>query len=129
MQRLPGFLTLFAVTNIPLFNIEISSENGVVRIAVSGELDVATAPQLDAALQKQPDVAARVVLDLSRVSFMDSTGLRVLLQAHDVAQARGRQLTIVPSDSVTRVIRLTGLAQRLLDETDDPSRISSGTGR
>ncbi len=114
------------MTKVPLFNVEISSENGMVRIAVSGELDLATAPQLEAALQQQSEVAARIVLDLTRVSFIDSTGLRVLLQAHDAAQAHGRGLAILPSEIVTRVIRLTGLDQRLLDDTDDPSRMPSG---
>lgn len=105
---------------LPPFGIETSPQNGLLHVAVSGELDIATAPQLDAALQ-QPDVVTGIVLDLTRVSFIDSTGLRVLLQAHEAAQHRGQQLTILPSAIVTRLIRMTGFSQRLLNDADDRS--------
>jgi anti-anti-sigma factor len=110
--------------NLPPFRIETSPQNGLLHVAVSGELDIATAPRLDAALQ-QPEAATGIVLDLTRVSFIDSTGLRVLLQAHEAARHGGRQLTILPSDVVTRLIRMTGFSQRLLNDVDDRSSTSA----
>ncbi len=85
-------------------------DNGTVSIALEGELDLANAPQLE---ERLADVEGReptrVVVDLGRLAFIDSTGLRVLLQAHARARQSGRELTLRPGDAtVQRVFEITG---------------------
>ena len=84
-----------------------------VAIALSGELDLASVDQLDAALRdaEETDVGW-IVVDLSDVSFIDSTGLAVLLRAKSRSDGR---LSYIPSqhDAVTRLLELTGTIQML----------------
>jgi anti-sigma B factor antagonist len=81
-------------------------------IAVSGELDIATAPELSDTLSRTD--GEPVNLDLSRVSFIDPAGLRVLLTAKRDIDARGGQLVIRnPSWEVQRIARLSGTADDL----------------
>ena len=83
-----------------------------VMLRVGGEVDLATSPQLHAKLVDLVEVgeASSVVVDLTPVAFMDSTGLIVLLAAHKRARANGgRVLLVCPGGPVLRVLRLTGM--------------------
>jgi anti-sigma B factor antagonist len=83
-----------------------------VLLRVGGEVDLATSPQLHAKLVDLVEVgeASSVVVDLTPVAFMDSTGLGVLLAAHKRARANGgRVLFVCPEGPVLRVLRLTGM--------------------
>lgn len=83
-----------------------------VGLAISGEIDLATAPQLDSHVDFSHD-GDLVVLDFSEVSFMDSTGLRSVVRAHEDAGKAGKRLAIVASDNVQKLLQLTGLVDRL----------------
>jgi anti-sigma B factor antagonist len=55
-----------------------------------------------------------LVLDLRKLKFLDSTGLRLIVSAHSRARRCGRRLKIVPgSSAVKRIFRLTGMNDRL----------------
>ena len=87
---------------------------GFTRVTLCGELDLATAPQLADALANAPDGAAVVILDLSGLTFMDSTGIRVILRAEQHARMHGAELVVVrPPDAVMRVLELVGLDEQL----------------
>jgi len=100
--------------------------DGVLVIAFVGELDLATAPQARAYLQDK--TAARpghVVLDLARVEFMSSHGVRLLLDAHegcDDIHGRLHVTGVSSNPPVKRVLDLTGLTL-LLDIHDDQDRL------
>ena len=84
-----------------------------VAIALSGELDLASAGGLDAAIREaEATDIGWIIVDLSDVSFIDSTGLSVLLQAKKRSDGR---LSYIPSehDAVTRLLELTGTIQML----------------
>jgi anti-sigma B factor antagonist len=88
---------------------------GVI-LSVDGEVDLATAPQLHAKLVDLVEVggAGGVVVDLTPVAFMDSTGLSVLLAAHKRAQADGHSIRLAcPAGPVLRVLQLTGMERVL----------------
>ena len=80
-------------------------------IEVGGEVDVYTAPKLDAELTSIVGSGkAAIVVDLSGVEFLDSTGLGVLVKALKHAKEAGGSLAVVAtSDRITKVFRITGL--------------------
>ncbi|WP_040495864.1 STAS domain-containing protein [Ilumatobacter nonamiensis] len=82
-------------------------------VVVSGDIDAHTCPDLTAVLEPLPgDGDVRV--DTSSVGFMDSSGLRVLISAHQAAEASGRRLVIDrPSSPVIRLIEVSGLSDHL----------------
>jgi anti-anti-sigma factor len=76
-----------------------------------GEFDIrsvdAATRALDALLGRGPDT---LVIDLSGLEFVDSTGVRFLVQGRDRARALGVQLSLVPgSGSVRRVLKVSGV--------------------
>jgi anti-anti-sigma factor len=83
-------------------------------VGVTGELDIATAPQLKQTLGHAEDCARGVVLDLRELTFMDTSGVHVIVDASARATAAGRRLVLVRGPSqVDRVLALTGARDRL----------------
>ena len=80
----------------------------IVEVVADGELDMASAPVLleHAEAQLESDEGARVVLDLSGVSFIDSTGLRALL---NLSEQQPERVKIVPSPACRRLFEIAGL--------------------
>lgn len=80
-------------------------------VAVTGELDVFTAPSLEEALQALiADGNADIVIDLSGVEFLDSTGLGVMVKALKWAREAGGGLRVVSTqERITKVFTITGL--------------------
>ena len=84
-------------------------------LAPEGPLDIATVTEAHKQLLEL-DLPPRgeLTLDLSDVTFMDSTGIRLLLQAREHAARRGAALVVVRgSDDVMRVLELVGLCDQL----------------
>ncbi|MGZ4109561.1 MAG: STAS domain-containing protein [Actinomycetota bacterium] len=105
--------------------IEVSAEAGadVAIVTVSGDLDLSTAPELDRSLTGVQANGRPVVLDLRRVSFMYSSGLRVILAADARARSAGTRLVLVEGPpGVQRVFQLT-LLDRRLEFVADPAQI------
>lgn len=88
-------------------------EQGIV-IAPAGDVDLATAPIVEDELRRAEQSDGVIVLDLGQVSFMDSTGLRVVITADQRARDRGASLRIahVPPQ-VGRLFDLVGIAEHL----------------
>jgi anti-sigma B factor antagonist len=96
----------------PRFEIsEESVEDGVRVVAVRGEIHVSTAPELGRHLVEATDTGAgALLLDLSEVEFIDSTGLGVLLNALRRARRRGQGMAIVCfNPTVLRLFEVTRL--------------------
>jgi anti-sigma B factor antagonist len=96
-----------------VFGVTEATVPGARVLTVAGEVDLATVPDLEAALPLT-GLPEQVVLDLSAVQFMDSSGLRFVLQRHlGLHGAGGRLLVVVPDGPVLRLIALA--ADGLLD--------------
>jgi anti-anti-sigma factor len=94
--------------------IDARREGESVTVAVAGEVDVSTAGELDAAIREAEETEiSRIVVDLSDLSFIDSTALEVLLRASMRHRQNGDRLSFVPSkhESVTTLIALTCTAE------------------
>jgi anti-anti-sigma factor len=105
------------------FRVELRSENATALLSVAGELDLASSPILERELERAlADGPGLVIIDLRKLEFMDSTGLSVLIRAHNRAQETGHRLGIVNgSRQVRRLLSLTGVADRLriVDSVDE----------
>lgn len=97
-----------------------------MRIAVSGELDLSSALTFDEEVRRAEERRPKtLILDLRRLRFMDSTGLRLIMSAQSRAAKRGFRLAIVlGSEPVKRIFKLAGVSRRL-DIVDHPSAVMS----
>jgi len=94
------------------FRCEVARDGDVARITLAGELDLSTTPEVEPALRVN-GVRQRV-LDLSDLTFMDSSGMRLILAAHVAARRDGVILEIVPGPpSVQRVFQICGVEDEL----------------
>jgi anti-sigma B factor antagonist len=87
----------FSLTEAPL-------EGGGVVLTIRGELDMATVPALRRRLTAITEATARIVLDLTGVSFMDSTALAVFVRAKARLGNDARIVLVVAPDSYARLI-------------------------
>ena len=107
----------------PIYSLETDSHAEAVRVRLAGEIDVSVADEVHAALTKivadvQPD-ARTVALDLSELQFIDSSGIRALLQTVLDAQPADLAVSVVAvSDSVRRVLDIAGVSAMLGVEPD-----------
>jgi anti-sigma B factor antagonist len=92
-------------------------DRGVVA-HLTGDLDLAAAPELADAIRTAREMSeGDIVLDMSGVTFLDSSGLRAIVAAHHDAADDSRIVIRRPSDAVTRVLEITGLQSGLHIET------------
>jgi anti-anti-sigma factor len=105
--------------------LEIDSELHAdsARLTPAGELDIATAPQLEQELRSMlARDARRVVIDLSRLTFIDSSALRLFLVLSERSAKEGWTLGLVrPTGQVRSVFEITG-AEENLPFIDDAGR-------
>lgn len=79
-------------------------------LIVSGEIDASTVDLLSESLDPLPGESGDLTIDMANVRFIDSSGLRVLIQAHQKADKAERRLVIVnPSTIVSRLLDVSGL--------------------
>lgn len=94
------------------FAVQVThDEDARTRVRLIGELDVAAAPRAEAAIaQAERSRPATLELDLSTLTFMDSTGLRLMLSTRQRALRAGRRLLLRRGpDAVQRVFEVTAL--------------------
>lgn len=105
------------------FEVDLRDGNRAVVIGVSGELDLASSPGLEQELDRRMSSGAElVIVDLRQLEFMDSTGLSVLVRAHQRAVEAGQRFAVVRGpQQVQRLLTLTGVAERLtlVDSPDE----------
>jgi anti-sigma B factor antagonist len=104
------------------FELQESPESGWLRLTLLGELDLAAAPVLEARLGELQAEGRSVLLDLSQLDFMDSTGLAIMTRAISSSTDSGWKFVIDPalSPQVQRLFRLTAV--------DRAAGLDDGTG-
>lgn len=93
------------------------------QISLQGEVDMATARHLEAAVARELDDGSDwLLVDMRRVTFVDSTGVTALFRAHEEAEGRGGALRVVAGPGpVRRVLSVSGIDQ-LVAVFDDPAQ-------
>jgi len=100
----------------PSFEIrETVDTDGVVRVALIGELDIAVADAVEQRLRQHRDDGRPVRLDLSRLDFIDSSGVQTLVLGMKHARQSGHQLEVdrQVSVSVHRMVEMMGIGSQL----------------
>ncbi|MFI6579114.1 STAS domain-containing protein [Nocardiopsis sp. NPDC050513] len=111
--------------------ISSRSQDDVAVVTVGGEIDLYTAPQLRSGLlEALEDGARRLVIDMSRTEFCDSTGISVLLSAMKRSRDKGGDLELVaPKAAVMKVLEVTGLHEVFTIHSGlDALPVAAGTG-
>ena len=97
-----------------MLNIEKTPKNDTLTVALEGRLDTVTAPDLEKALSPIPEGVNTLVYDFSKLDYISSAGLRVLVATQKTMMGRGGSLTIKhPNDEVFEVFEMTGLSEVL----------------
>lgn len=110
-----------------LLEVDTDEREGAVHVALRGELDLSTVEKVEHELQRVEERGPRLlVLDLSALSFLDSTGLRTIVTADQRARKSDRRLAIVKGPEIVhRVFSITKLDEQL-EMVNDPGELADG---
>lgn len=87
--------------------------NDQLTIAIEGRLDTTTAPQLEKFLSENTDGVKDIVIDMAKLEYISSAGLRVLLAAHKKMSKTGTLKLVNVCDEVMEVFDMTGFSDIL----------------
>ena len=114
-------------TPVEILDVSTEDRDGLVHVGLVGELDLSTVAKVQEELRRVEESSPpTVVLDLSKLTFLDSTGLRCIVTADERARDAGRRVVIVRGpDPVQRVFSITRLDERLemVDDASTRSRL------
>lgn len=98
-----------------LLDITTHARDGLAHVVLNGELDLSTIARLEQELTRvEGERPETIALDLRRLSFLDSSGLRVVVSADQRARREGRRLVVVRGpETVQRVFSITHLDKQL----------------
>jgi anti-anti-sigma factor len=99
----------------PRFECLVEPDRDHVLVRPQGELDMATVPEVDSNVEELVNSGfTNVVLDLAGLTFMDSTGLRLLVKWTQTARGDGMSFRLLPgSPAIDRVLDISGLRDEL----------------
>lgn len=103
-------------------------ERGWVRVCVEGELALTSASKLEVAVERELQADSHILLDFSRIDFIDSAGLRVMTALVRTAKAKGRKLRLssdMPAHA-RRLMEIVGLLPFVPIEPEDPPSEAAG---
>lgn len=99
----------------------LSHEDDAVVVAVAGEIDMATAGLFWQALEHACERSGRVIVDLTDTTFIDSSGLAVLVRAHKLLDQRADSVVVrAPSPTIRQVLGISGLDGIITVVPDQP---------
>jgi anti-anti-sigma factor len=100
---------------VPEFKVDIGQDRAGVTVTVAGDVDISTVGPLERARDKAlANSPSRVLIDLSGVRFIDSSGLKFLIETDRLSRAGGWKLQLVrPAQTAMRVLVVTGVEKHL----------------
>ena len=105
------------------FSAEVARRSGAAIVVMKGDLDIASEARATAQLKRAMDGCGLLIADLRELSFLDSTGVRVLLSAHLQAKERGLRFGVVRRDGmIARLLEVTRISDRF-PVVDDPAEL------
>ena len=99
-----------------MLNIEKKVENGNAFLVLEGRLDTVTAPELEKELSKTIDGATELTMDFSKLDYISSAGLRVLLSAQKIMSKQGGLKLVGVNKTIMEIFDITGFSDILTIE-------------
>ena len=107
-----------------MLDVKVSEQNGAAIVALAGELDISEVPDVDKKLkaveERRPPV---LVLDLRELNFLDSSGLRVVLEADLRSRRESRRFALIPGPEPVHRVFLIALLDKRLEFIEDLSAL------
>ena len=94
-------------------NIKTEKNGNALTLALEGRLDTTTAPQLDETIKGALDGVADLVLDLEKLEYLSSAGLRVLLSAQKTMSKQGSMVVRNVNETIMEIFEVTGFSEIL----------------
>ena len=91
-------------------------EGGKLTVALEGRLDTTTAPQLEAELKDSLDGATELTLDMEKLEYISSAGLRVILSAQKIMNRQGEMKVTHVGETIMEIFEVTGFSDILTIE-------------
>jgi anti-sigma B factor antagonist len=109
---------------VEILDVTTEDRDGFVHVVLVGELDLSTVAKVQEELRRvEESDPPTLAIDLSKLTFLDSTGLRCIVTADERARAAGRRIVVVRGpDPVQRVFSITRLEERL-EMVDDAAAL------
>jgi len=97
------------------FSVDAQRDGSTLFVSLAGEFDCAVSERVEGTLERASDgLIEHVVFDLSALTFIDITGLKVILKTHEGAPGRGFDVTVIrPRGLANRIFTLTRAAETL----------------
>ena len=99
-----------------MLNINKTKEGSKLNITVEGRLDTTTAPELEAVIRDEINGVTELVIDLDKLEYISSAGLRVLLAAQKIMMKQGQMVVTNPNDVIKEIFEVTGFSDILTIE-------------
>jgi anti-sigma B factor antagonist len=99
-----------------MLNINKAKEGSKLNITVEGRLDTTTAPELEAVIKDEINGVTELVIDLDKLEYISSAGLRVLLAAQKIMMKQGQMVVTNPNDVIKEIFEVTGFSDILTIE-------------
>ena len=96
-----------------MLNINKTIENGKAAFSLEGRLDTVSAPELEAELKDALDGVSELTLDLEKLEYISSAGLRVLLAAQKEMNKRGAMKIAHVGETIMEIFEVTGFSEIL----------------
>ena len=99
-----------------MLNINQSSEEKTVVLALEGRLDTTTAPELEAVIQEVLPDTTELILDFEALEYISSAGLRVLLSTEKKLNGKGERKIRKANETILEIFEVTGFSEILTIE-------------
>ncbi|MBQ3379805.1 MAG: STAS domain-containing protein [Clostridia bacterium] len=97
-------------------NITTQKNNGSLTVSIEGRLDTATSPELDAELKAQFPEITELIIDMEKLEYLSSAGLRVLLSAQKIMNKQGSMTVKNVNETIMEIFEITGFSDILTIE-------------
>jgi len=94
-------------------NINKTSDNGSLKLALEGRLDTTTAPELETVVKGELDGVSALEIDMTALEYISSAGLRVLLAAQKIMNKQGTMKVTHANDDIMEIFEVTGFSDIL----------------
>lgn len=99
-----------------MLNITKNRENNALVVSIEGRLDTTTAPQLEAELKESLENITALTLDMEKLDYISSAGLRVLLSAQKRMNTQGNMKIVHAGETIMEIFEVTGFSDILTIE-------------